>query len=182
MITDKELRALRQFVSRDVTRPHMTVLWRYGDNGDTTYMATDGHTMIVRRSGTHRTMSPHEIAKLPTFDVFDVFGAEHVDARPPSWDLVLHPGVQHQIAPAYGINPDYFARVGNVERAVGHRAAEDYVPNAGESKKYVAEKKSNLRIGICASWVIPSDPLDAWYWRIDADAALWEGVIMPRRV
>jgi hypothetical protein len=71
----KELRALRLHVSQDVAHEALCRLWMYGSEGGLTYVASDGHTMVV-----------------------------------------------------------------------------------------------------------PSDPLDGWFWSIHADAALWSGVIMPRRV
>ena len=82
----------------------------------------------------------------------------------------------------YGFNPDYMARIGDVERAAGHRSAADYVPSYGTSKKNEKRERDNLKGCACAVWIIPADPLDGWFWSFETPAARWEGVIMPRRV
>ena len=175
---EKELRALRLHVSADETRPHMATIWRYSSDGGSTHVATDGHTIAVRRAGTHRTMTLHDIAKLSPRAL-----SGYTEA-PPRWESILKAGTAGKLAPAYGINPNYVARVGDVERAVWQRNADDFVPKPGMSMKEQKQRRSDLKngAGACAVWTIPSDPLDGWFWRLDTTSALWEGVVMPRRV
>lgn len=179
---EKELRALRLFVSTDDTRQHLATLWRYSTIGGETYVATDGHTEIVRRAGAHRMMSLHEITKLAPTGVTAKGDSYATDIVPPRWDTVLRRPIGGKLAPAYGIDPDYFARVGHVERAVGARKALDYIPPPSMSKKEIRKRQADLKIGTCAKWAIPSDPLEGWYFCLETTGALWEGIIMPRRV
>jgi len=179
---EKELRALYLFVSTDETRQHLATLWAYSSEGGATYVATDGHTEIIRRSGSHRTMVLADISKLEAFAVDKQGEAFATITKPTAWYQVMKAPRPGHVAPGYGINPDYVARVGDVERAAGHRAAEDFVPPVGWSVKLAKEKRTNLKTMQCAIWTSPSDPLDPWYWRLETDAARWEGVIMPRRV
>jgi hypothetical protein len=180
--TDKEFRALRLHVCTNETRVPFCHLFGYASEGGLTYMATDGHTMIVRRSGTHRTMSPADIDRLEpmTCDEDDVLHETAI--KPPGWSSLLKPGSRGELAPAYGFAPEYIARIGDVERAAGARAAEDYVPRARMSIKDQKKARADLKTSPCARWIVPSDPLDGWYWSINTDAALWEGVVMPRRI
>lgn len=70
------------------------------------------------------------------------------------------------------------------EHAAGLRAAEDFVPTTGMSAKDIRQRKAALKEGgggACARWIVPSDPLESWFFRLAPAAALWEGVIMPRR-
>jgi hypothetical protein len=178
---EKELRALRLFVSTDETRPNLATLYAYSSEGGCTYVATDGYTEIVRRSGTHRTMALYEIRKLTPFAVSETGEVTATDRTPPGWDQVLKAGSPGKIAPAYSISPIYFARLAEVEKAAGHRAADDFAPKPGMSKKDANQKRSALKGGALALLTIPSDPLDGWFWIISTEAARWEGLIMPRR-
>lgn len=179
----KELAALRLFVCPDVTREHMHKLWTYVSDGGATYVATDGDTIVSRRSGTHVAMMPHDVAKLGPFMVSVDGSAIATAVVPPRWPEVLKPCIQSKVAKAYSIDPNYFARLAHVELAAGCRATDDYVPSSrAVAKKDRAKAKATLKSSALAHLTIPSDPLDGWYWRIDTAAALWEGVIMPRRV
>jgi hypothetical protein len=174
--TERELRALRLFVSQDETRPFLNTLWHYASDVGATYVATNGHIMTVRRSGTHRTMMP--------LDIFAMGPDKSVhkgDVQPPNWAALLHPPKQGKLAPVYGISPGYFAMLADVERAAGARDAEDYVPRPHMTKKDERKERENVKRYALAVLVLPSDPLDGWFWKIEAKAALWNGIIMPRR-
>lgn len=161
----------------------MATLWAYASEGGATFVATDGHTEIVRRSGTHRTMPLYEIAKLAPFAVDEQGNAvEKPGVTPPTWDQVLKAGAPGKVAKAYGMSPDYFARVGDIERAAGARAGDDFTPPTGMSAKHAKQQKANLKNAAFATWTIPSDNLGGWFFRLETTAALWEGIIMPRRV
>lgn len=183
---EKELHALRRFVSQDTTRPHLASLWRYTGEGGATYVATDGHTIAVRRSGTHRTMHLWDIAKLQPQWVCLADGSVPDSARweprdPPRWAEVCVPHATGAPKSAYSMNPDYFARLGIVERAAGAREADDYIPGPRETKKDTAKARANVRESANTRLTIPRDPLDGWHWTLTMPAALWEGVLMPRR-
>lgn len=178
----KELRALRIFASRDETRPHMTAVYAYESEGGLSYVATDGHTIVVRRSGTHRALALDAIQAMAPFTVNGAGELATTNMVPPRWASVVKPGRVGKLAPAYGVNPDYFARIGDVERAAGARASEDYVPRPALSKKDAAKERSYLKEGSFAKLTIPSDPLDGWHWTLETKEASWQGVIMPRRV
>lgn len=178
----KELRALRLFVSADETRFSLATLWTYASDGGATYVASDGHTIAVRRSGTHRTMALHDIQKLPVFAVDENGVVSKSVTDPPRWAEVTRPMKSVKLASAYGFSPDYIARIGDVERAAGARSADDYVPSKSLPTKYAKQQRASLKRGEFASWVVPSDPLDGWFWSIEAPAARWEGIVMPRRV
>lgn len=178
----KELRALRLYVSRDTTREALCRLWMYGSEGGLTYVATEGHTMVVRRAGTHREMSPPDIAMLEPYEANEQGLCCATQVKPMVWAPLLHPASTGKLAEVYGINPDYYARVGEVERAVGARASADFKPVPCMSIKEQKKRRAELKTSAYATLVVPSDPLDAWFWSIRADAALWSGLIMPRRV
>jgi len=173
----KELRALQHFVGTDETRSHLTTVWVYVSKGGSTYLATDGHTLALRRAGTHLKMTCVDIAKLH-YNAVD--GGAH--NSPPGWERVVCAPEGGELASAYGFNPDYIARVGAVERAAGQRAADDYKPRPYETKKAIKVAKEHLRNTACASWIVPSDPMGGWYWKLETATARWEGIIMPRRV
>lgn len=176
-LTPAELAALRQYVSTDTTREALSTLWRYQDATGVTHVASDGHTIIRRSAGTHASMSLAAIVKACPADPVDKAGV-----TPFSWESVLKvPKVEGKNAAERGINPAYFARVAKVEAAAGKRAADDYVPTPGLSKKHAAQKRANLRTGSCSTWAVPVDVLDGWHWAIKGPI-FWEGVIMPRRV
>lgn len=180
---EAELLALRAFVSKDETRPHLTVMWRYESDEGVTHVATDGHTLCCRRAGSHRTMNLHDIAKL-TPGTCD--GAVTTAARPPVWEHYLA-GCTAQTQGAKppevrGIDPNYVARVGLVEKAALKRARHD-LENAGGSKlrgKNLARALSNLSASCCSTLRLAGE-LDPWYFKIAAVAALWEILVMPRR-
>jgi hypothetical protein len=179
----KELAVLRIFVSTDETRPNLATLYAYESDGGTTYVATDGHTIVVRRAGTHRTMALHDVFKLATLAVGDDGTAKPTDRFPPKWEQVLRAGATGgALAKAYSISPLYMMRLADVEKAAGQRAADDYVPPAGLSKKDAAAMRANLKGSALTLLTIPSDPLDGWFWKAETTAALWEGVVMPRRI
>ena len=82
-----------------------------------------------------------------------------------------------------GISLGFFSRIADIERAVGFRAADDYRPPAGATKKDIAMARQNARSSALATVTIGRTD-EAWYFKLDAAAAaaLWEGVIMPRRM
>ena len=176
-----EFRALRLFVSDDETRPGLSTLWAYLSDGGTTYVATDGHTVCLRRAGTHRGMPMRDIHALGAWAVGDDGEGVASRAPVPGWDRVIGPLAGGKIAPKYGMNPHYFARLGDVEKAAGRRAAGDYVPRPGMSKKNAALERSD-RSRVFVSLVIPSGAHAGWYWKLSTEAALWEGMLMPRAV
>lgn len=177
----KELKALRLFVSTDETRLNMNRLYVYPSDGGTTYFATDGHTMCIRRAGTHRTIPMYDIAKLPALVIDSAGIAGPTDRTPPAWPQLMKAGAVGKCAEAYSMNPYYFARLGDVERAVGARAAEDFVPRVGSSKKDQKKDRVRAKDECTCRVVIPSYPLDGWFWSLATEAARWEGVIMPRQ-
>jgi hypothetical protein len=173
----QEIKAIKQFQSADTTRPHMATVWLYGD-GETglTYFATDGHTMIVRTSGSHMSMSYDDICKLTPVSIgLDTQGP------PPKWSTLLaRPSVDGKHPEARGINPAYVGRVAMVERAAGKRAAESLEKTAGMTGKVFAQKKRTLLENQFAVWTIPPSPFDPWHFSLAADEAMWVGLIMPR--
>lgn len=176
-LTPAELSALQQYVSPDTTREALSTLWSYSDATGVTHVASDGHTIVRRSAGSHVGKTLAAIVKACV-----AVSADKPHATPFSWESVLKaPKVDGKNAPVRGINPAYFARVAKVEAAAGKRAADDYVPPPGTSKKTAAQVRANLRTGSCSTWAVPVDALDGWYWSIKGDV-LWEGVIMPRRV
>ena len=179
--SDRELRALRLFVSPDATRPSMATLWLHLSEEGTTYVATDGHTIIIRRSGAHRPMSFRDIRKLSPVSVDERGDAASTLHTIPAWDHVLVKGKGGPLAATYSANPAYLARLVDVEKAAGQRAADDFRPSRTMSKKDITKERSALKTAAFVRFTIPSDPLDGWYWLLDTRAALWEGVIMPRR-
>jgi hypothetical protein len=179
---ERELRALRLFVCADVTREHLCKLWVYGSDGGVTYMATDGHTLVCRQSGSHHNMPRVDVAKLEPYEANEQGLVCATQVKPPAWAPLCRPPTTGKLAPAYGFSTEYFARVGEVERAAGLRAAADLTKCAGMSIKDWAKKKADLKTSAFARWVFPSDPLDGIFWSVATDAALWSGVVMPRRV
>jgi hypothetical protein len=160
-----ELKAINVFASKDTMRPHMTCTWVYASDGGRTYMATDGHTIVIRRSGTHREMLLDHIAELP-----DRTTIPNVPCEPPNWANVIRmPDTTVKNLERRGVNPVYFARVAEVEKAAGKRA------NARKVRDV-------LRRTAYAVWTIGGTDHDGWYWEIDTKEALWQGIIMPRRV
>ena len=173
----EELKALRQFVSTDETRDALATLWEYADETGCTHIASDGHTLAMRNAGSHVTKSIFEIEKLPPK------GLDNANAVPKRWSSVfLLPDCTGKNVANRGINPAYFARVALVERAAGRRAASDYKPKPGTSKKLEKLERANLVSSACSIWSIGSDVLAAWYWKIPGDQITWQGLIMPRRV
>jgi hypothetical protein len=182
VLSKKEEGALRQFVSGDHTRSNLATLWMYASDGGTTHVATDGHTICVRRTGTHRDMIPADIRK--KLDAVALDSGTDADVIP-AWDVVLVAGndeASRKGGRQYGFNVDYIARVGAVERAAAERAVDAYVPAPKTSAKDVRKERADIRTRTCAKWVVPSDTMIGWYWRLETKEALWEGVVMPRRV
>lgn len=174
-----ELKALKAFASTDKTRPHMTCVWLYASDGGRTYFATDGHTMVVRRSGTHVDMPQHVITRLEARAV----GVATPTGAPSLWSTVLcRPDHEGKHPAVRGVDPAYVGRVALVEVAAGKRQAQDYYPKPGVSKQNAAEMRACLRTGACSEWTLGCGPLDGWYFRVPAGPAVWEGMIMPRRV
>lgn len=184
----KELAALDLFVSPDTTRPRFAHLWRYEGEGGLTFVATDGHTLVCRRSGDMRAMALSDIAKIRPKMLAD--GAWGEAKEPDGREIVLPEWFQVLVAPkrlaanapnVYSMNALYFSRIADIERAVGFRAADDYRPPAGATKKGIATARQNARSRALATVTIGRTD-EAWYFKLDAAAALWEGVIMPRRM
>lgn len=175
---DQELKALELFVNPDETRAYLNTVWMYFSDGGCTHVASDGHTIAVRRAGAHVQMSLLEIERMTPTPL------DHANqSTPPHWSSLCHaPNCEGKNLAIRGINPAYFARVATVERAAGRRAAADYKPEPGMSKKYEKQKRANLADGACSVWSIGVTALDGWYWKIPGDSIVWEGVIMPRRV
>ena len=178
----KELKVLQMFVSRDAARPHLCTIWHYASEGGDTYVATDGHTMLVRRSGTHRTMTLGDIEAMAPSRLDDP-GAHTDHLQPPRWARMFTSALPKpgRVANAYGIDPNYVARVGDLERAAGARASEDFVPRPSQTAKDARAERAHLARSQHATWSISSDPLDPWVFRLDVGAARWDGLIMPRR-
>lgn len=173
-LTPAERKALQQFVSTDETRPNLATLWHYESDGGCTHVATDGHTIAVRRSGTHILLALHVIARMHPVN--------ETEADPPRWDSVLHaPTCEGEYPEQRGINPAYFARVASVEKAAGARRLMEYKLKPKDNKRIQALRKADLR-NAYSVWTIGSQELDGWYWRLDAGNVLWEGIIMPRRI
>lgn len=171
--TAYELKELRAWAATDETRPDRCAVYCYRSETGVTYAATNGHYMLVRRSGTHREMSLFDIEKLV-----------HDQATPaPGWASVSQfdpfPSKDPQYA-VRSINPAYFAKIANVEKVAGKRAASDYAPKSYERAKDV--KKMRAALASQASTIsIPTDPLAAWHFKLDTKPALWSGIIAPRR-
>jgi hypothetical protein len=172
---EKELKALRQFVSKDEARTNLATLWEYATEEGCTHIASDGHTLAMRRAGTHVNMTIADIEKLPAVSL------DGSDATPPPWSSVLRkPNCKGKNPARRGIDPAYFARVAIVERAVAQRAVADYAPKPGLTRLAIKHVLEDLR-NVYAIWEIGVDPLEAWYWTIEREIR-WEGLIMPRRV
>lgn len=172
---DYELKAIKEWASDDDTRPHLCAVYKYTSDGGCTYFATNGHIGLVRRSGTHKTMPYADIAKLP----------HDQTTTPPPWPNVIDPciGKPHKDShyEKRSINPGYFAMLATLEKVAGKRAAEDYQPQCGDSEKNTRLNRARLKESATTNIAIPSGPLDGWKFRMETDAALWTGVIMPRR-
>lgn len=175
MPNDRELKALRLFQSADTTRHNLATVWEYTSEGGCTHVAADGHVLAMRRAGTHASMLMADIEKLPPKALMES------NAKPPRWSSVVKaPNCEGPNLAKRGINPAYFALVAAVETAATKRAAEDYEPKPGASKKTTAKVRREL--ACYSEWQIGCDPLDGWRWSIPGDSITWEGVIMPRRV
>ena len=98
LASEKELRALRSFVSKDATRENRATLWCYASEGGCTYVATDGHTMAIRRSGSHRTAILSDIAKLQPIAI------EGNGTTPFAWHTVMRAPNGGKLAEFYGFN------------------------------------------------------------------------------
>lgn len=171
---DYELRVLQTWASEDETRTSMCVVYTYRTETGVTYMATNGHCILVRRSGSHREMSYAEIAKL-THDQ---------KTAPPPWPRVLAFDPYPSAKPEYdnrSVSPIYFSWLAQLEKVAGKRLSEDYVPPSYETAKTTAKHRQNLKSRACSYIAIPSDPAAGWAFKIDTESALWTGTIMPRR-
>jgi hypothetical protein len=183
-----ELRALCLFVSSDETREHLSKLWLYEDErGEgNTYLATDGHTLACRRAGTHRHETLAKIAEgAPMIVDEHGRGIDRGDVHPPDgWGYLLeqiHP--RGKIADDYGMNPTYFGRLAHVEKAAGNRSIREMAkPSPGFRMREIRAQKDCLRREAMATLVIPSDPNGGWRWTVKTGSALWQGILMPRRV
>lgn len=175
--TKEELRALEVFRSRDTTRPGIARVWVYRTEDGVSHVATDGHTLALRRAGSHRTMSPDAVGKLSLCDV----GTD--TARPPQWwHCIKVPWLEGKSPLAqHGINVTYLARIALIEAAAAKRSASELVREPRESQKVFRARKVHAR-RYFAVWTIPADAFDGWYYKLDTPACLWEGIIMPRRV
>jgi hypothetical protein len=170
-----ELKAIERFASTDETRPHLCNVWIYETDLGCTYMASDGHVIVVRNTDTHIGLDVCTVAR--------VRALRPTSCIPPRWgQLVKAPNCEGPNVARRGINPAYFAMVAEVERAAGKRLAADYVPAAGDSKKTQAYEKRRLADKPCSVWSIGCDPMDGWYWSFDTGTVRWEGVVMPRRI
>lgn len=180
----KELRALAEFASCDETRASLARVWTYRSDGGVSFIATDGYTLALRRAGTHRSMTLSDIARLePTADGFD-FKTAQVWERPPPWQSVIKVPVLEGTAPCerHSVNCAYLARIDLVERAAADRKAVDLVRATGEAMKRYRTRQDDARRCVMTLLTIPTNDRDGWFWTIDTPAALWEGMIMPRRV
>ena len=158
----EELKALRQFVGTDKTRIHLSTRYEYVEEGGCTHIATDGHTLCMRRAGSHVAKGILEIEKLAPLSL-DVVGG----TTPPNWSSVFKvPNCEGPNVVARGINPAYFARVARVERAAGLRASADYVAKPGTSKRYEKIERDALKRCAYAIWNIGCDDLDPWFFRV----------------
>jgi hypothetical protein len=181
-VTDYELRAIELFKSADETRLGLATVWEYESSDGRTYVATNGHVIVCRRSRAHCKMALYDVAKLTAIPLTK----ESLGSQPPSWPGVLRaPDCSGKNLEWRGMNPAYVGLVATVEKAAGRRRADGYTPPPRESKKDTARKRSNLRLSACARWAIGGHARDGWYWQIDLsqdakDPILWEGTIMPR--
>jgi len=188
-----EMKALEAFRSPDETRENCSTVWCYdGRESGFCFVATDGHTMLVRRSGACRTTALRTIAKDASHPGVlrrcdgKTFNPDDYGARPPAWDSVFDTYVAslsgHDRADFYSWNPAYLARIEVVESAARKRAVADWVPASRYGSKK-QEKKDRAQAGdrIFATMRVPPMALDPLYFRIESAAALWEGLIMPRR-
>ncbi len=153
--TKLEIKALEAFVCTDETRAHLATIWLYESDGGDTLMATDGHTLVYRSTGTHRDMSATDISRLP--------GQSSVNVDPPQWGPLVDRKIKltGPLPGFRGVNPAYLARVALIERAAGNREANE---------------------SACAVWTIGTDPMDPWLFRVETASVLWRGLILPRRV
>jgi hypothetical protein len=173
----EELKALRQFVGTDETRINLATLYEYVEEGGCTHIATDGHTLCMRRAGSHVAKDILEIEKLAPLSL-DIVGG----TTPPMWSCVFKvPNCDGPNVVDRGINPAYFARVARVERAAGLRASADYVAKPGMSKRQEKTERDFLKQCAYAIWNIGCADLDPWFFRVPGNV-VWEGLIMPRRV
>lgn len=173
----KEIKALRLFVSPDTTQEKLSTLWIYRSETGISYLACDGHTMALRRSGTHRDMTYHDIQRCECHG----YASQHsMGVIPPPLSVLRRP-LPGKTAKWYAFETSYIARVGAVEKAAGHRAAADYVPHPWESRRSIKDRRAHASETTRARWSLPSDNLAGFYWIVETKAALWEGVIMPRR-
>jgi hypothetical protein len=175
-----ELKVLKSFQSTDEARTNLCTIWIYNSDGGCTHMATNGHVIVVRRSGTHCEKLLVDIGNLPA-------NAERsslaTTVPPRSWaSFIKAPNCEGKNLLVRGIDPAYVGMIANVERVAGRRAALDYVPIQGESKKDVAEERRRLIDTAISRWSIGCGEDDGWYWSMFVGTVCWEGVIMPRRI
>jgi hypothetical protein len=176
----KELAVLQRFVSSDKTRPHLNTVWKYESAVGISHMATNGHVLILRRTGGLKSLSLADLDNIPA----EPLNPDVYDDPPRIGQLLVPPRTEgKQVDEVRGIDPAYVGMVAEVEKVVGSQQIADYVPPPGLTGSAVKLKKATLRLA-CAKWTIGCDAMDPWYWRIqnEMDGTLWEGIIMPRRV
>ena len=181
-----ELAALSAFASTDETRPSLATVWHVRSPEGSLYIATDGHTMAVRRAGTFRDTPIGNFAQVKHAPILSDIAKGGIEPAP--WWAVLKVGTVTKGAqpPVRGIDCSYLARVGVVEKQARRRIADDWTPadekRPNMTKKEQADMRSYLRAKGCfASVVIPTDELGGWYFKIATPQALWEMIVMPRR-
>jgi hypothetical protein len=194
----KELAALEQFCGLDETRPHFCKVWRYEDGPadrvpGSTMVATDGHTICIRRTGTDLAQA---------FSSIRARGAVNdPNGDAVRWDSVISmpygASKEWQGFNAIGFNAIYLARLVLVQKATGERLRESIVQEKSESvKNFKVRREIGGRVGGLA-FRFPKDVLAACYWKLDLSdrgegafrgsklhgiPVRWEGLIMPVRL
>lgn len=177
---EAELRALREFVSKDPTRMGgaLTTVWRYESDGGLSLVATDGHTLCLRRAGTHRTMGLFEVSKQPATN------EGGLSCPPPPWSHLVdaRDGRKPKDKPVTlrSVEPTYVARIGLVEKAVTKRRETDIKADGRFRGKELKRALTGARSASCAVLELYGE-MDPWYFKIDAPSALWEILVMPRQ-
>jgi hypothetical protein len=192
--TDRELRAVLEWASTDDTRPHLDRAWRYGDpaTGET-HVATDGHTMCVRRHGSHVGMKLDAIEKATPEQVPRIGCAVFTEReiKPPVWATVcVPPPPKGEVCLAYSYNPSYLGRLATIERVTKRCARDRIERKPGESVGTWKMRQNAAAEHVYAILSLPSNkhPLDGLYWWVnivgysEIPDVKWEGVIMPRRI
>ena len=183
----EELKALDAFRAHDDARETLNTVWRYDATRGYCHMACDGTSMLVRRSGDLRSRNLNDFAENITATRLDGRKFTGYGKTPPPWHVVFESAAQFRstdgrtLAREYSWDPTLFARIALVETAMKRRLRADWAPPVSMGNKSATEARRNAVDATCVKMRVPSDPLDPLYFWADSPAALWEGLIMPRR-